>query len=262
MPEPNLIVEIENTVKDILNAGESSVFGGAIKDKRRSAEAIAAARRKATLEVVRAVAENPNHGLWKSLAEETEVQHDAFLPPYLGAIGVPQFEVQIGEGEPVVSAGLEERPELVDAYRNDPLGLFTGFMSIAPISADGAMTDLTSGYQGYPSRTACRYSIMNNRLKFTGAKCKIPLVPFVEPNGETPEVFNNYIDARTYKLAAYFPTVVKLAMQYLIKEGDNLMPIALNLTNLGMRDLAGITSGKIRVEPLPAISELQRLIQR
>lgn len=81
------ITEIESIIKSVLNA--SGTWGGAVADPRRFAEVVTKSRIYATMEVIKAIAGNLQHGYWGVLQSLVAVEHDAFLPFHNGKHGLP-----------------------------------------------------------------------------------------------------------------------------------------------------------------------------
>lgn len=242
------IAEIEDTITDILNAGESGAFGGAISDKRRSAAAITSARRKAVFEIVEAIASNPSHGFWQKLSRNIPVTSGDYLPAFLGTPGIPQIKPFDGAE---FGDGIEERPEMIDFYSSPMAG------NLQQTLTGGSATAHNLSYLGMPSRGSGRFSIRNNRVKFTGFECYVPLV--VSPEVADEANFGDYCDTHLPAFAA--PCVIGLSFQYLVKEGDNLMPLAAGLMQFGKAELNKIRGGAAAIEALPKISDRQRIIR-
>lgn len=242
------LTEIEDTIKDILNAGASGVFGGAVSDKRRSAAAITSARRKAVFEIIEAIASNPSHGFWQSLATDVAVESGAILPAFLGTPGIPQIQPFDGAE---FGDGIEERPEMIDYYRSPMADNFQQTLNNAPATAHNL------AYNGLPSRGSGKYSIRGQRVKFTGFACKVPLI--ISPQVSDNSNFNDYCDKHLPAFSV--PCVIGLSFQYLVKEGDNILPIAQGLVQFGKAELNKIRGGAMAVEALPKISDRQRIIR-
>jgi hypothetical protein len=222
--------QTENAIVHIMNA--AATWGGAINDARRSSSAVTRARTMATMAVVDAIAKNPQHGLWGALATKVPVGHNQFLPAHTGAIGIPI--VSFGAGDE--REGQEADPIDIDAWRNDTRGLYT--------TVNGRIVPhYALDQNGMPSPVAGFYSIVNKRLKFTGAGCRVPMIQYKESDvaAKTPE----------FALA----TIVKLSIQYNLKEGDNLLPLGQALISSGESDLQAIEAGAMSVSPVSAIME-------
>lgn len=216
----------------ILNAAR--VWSGPIEDPRRLGEAVAKSRIYATLEVVKAIAKNPQHGYWGALAAKVSVVHDDFLPPHLGQHGIPLITPFSGANE---RAGMKADPDEVDDYRNDTLGLFTSSLGMA-------IPHNQADSNGMPSPVSGFWSIVNNQLKFTGHSARVPMIQFSEAD----------CDAKTP--VAYLPTIVKLAPLWNLKEGDNLAGIAAQLVSAGRDDLRAIEAGAMSVSPVSDLVEV------
>ncbi|MEQ1763845.1 MAG: hypothetical protein ABL984_11965 [Pyrinomonadaceae bacterium] len=222
------LTETENMIKYILNATQT--WGGAIADGRRLAEAVTRSRVYGTIEVVKAIAENPQHGYWGELADFEDLDHDDLLPAYLGKHGIPRIIPFPGGPE---LTGKEADPDEIDSYRNDTISQFA---SVAHNVADE---------NDMPSPVSLYWSIVNSQLKFTGHICEVPMVIYPETDvaSRTPE--------------AYLPTIVKLAPLWNLKEGDNLVGIAQALVAAGNADLDAIRAGGMQVSPVSDIMEVQ-----
>lgn len=79
--------DCDSMIKSVLNASET--WGGDVADPRRFEEAVAKSRIFGTLEVIKAIAGNLQHGYWGVLASLVRVENGAFLPFHLGAHGLP-----------------------------------------------------------------------------------------------------------------------------------------------------------------------------
>lgn len=237
------LTEIEDAIVDILNA--AATFGGAIIDKRRSGGAITSARRKATMEIIEAIAASPAHGCWQQLATNHAVSSGEYLPAFLGTPGIPQIKAFDGAE---FGDGIEERPEMIDYYRSPMADNLQQTLNDAPMSKH----DLP--YQFMPARGSGRFSIRNNRIKITGFDCYVPLILLPDS-----EALNAYCDDHLPAFSA--PACIGLAFQYLIKEGDNILPVAQGLINFGKSELNKIRGGAMAVEALPKISDRVRIIR-
>lgn len=221
---------LENHIADILNAN-AGVWGGPVAgvDGRRSLEAIANARRSSAYEVLRAVASYPEGGYFGELAELVEVEHDDFLPGHDGEPGIPQIIPFDGA---TARAGIPADPDAIDSYREDPLGLYTGALGVATAHDQ-------PDANGMPSPVSCRYSIVSDFFKFTGLSAAIPLIVITDEKAD---------EKVPLSLA---PTVVKLSIPKLVKEGDNLYLYSREYYAMGQEDLIGIMGGMMKVRPIP-----------
>ncbi len=112
--------ELDHHIADILNA--AAAWAGAITAGIRSADAIANARKQAALEVLGAIATNPEHGYYGDLATLVTVAHNAFLPAHDGEIGTPKIVPFQGAS---ARDGIPADPDEIDSYRNNPAS-YTG----------------------------------------------------------------------------------------------------------------------------------------
>lgn len=230
----NEIEQAENMIQYILNS--NSAWGGSTDDDRRSAEAITKSRKWASLEVIKAIATNPQHGYWGQLAEYLDVDHNDFLPDHVGTHGIPQI-TPFANAQPII--GKEADPDEVDSYRNDTHGLYTR------IAGETVLHDQADS-NGMASPVAGFYSIVNNQIKFTGYECAVPVI----------QIDEELVDTLTPN--AFLPTVVKLAVFMNLKEGDNLAPIAGQMHEAGQRDLAAIAAGSMSVSPVSDVMQAQK----
>ena len=228
------IQECEDLIKYILNATTSG-WGGAVDNEARAQEAITRSRIYGTIEILRAISRNPQHGAFGQIAELVACNHDEFLPEHDGAPGIPLI-VPFPNGKR--ATGIPADPDEIDSYRNDTLGLFSRALGFAV--AHNAADPL-----GMPSQNAGLYSINGNFLKFTGHSCEVPLVNLSEDMCDT-------------KLpVSMIPTVAKLAPLWNLKEGDNLTGIASILVGEGQKDLMEIEKGAMTVSPVPDLVKIQ-----
>jgi hypothetical protein len=228
------IAEIESMIKSVLNA--SSSWGGAIADARRMAEVITKSRVYGTIEVIKAIAANPQHGYWSALAEYVDVDHNELLPAHLGAHGIPQIVCAPSLEE---VDGIPSDPDEIDSYRNDILGLHTRLCG-ETVAHNALDTN------NMPSPVSGRYSIVNGRLKFTGDECSVPMIRFDEAR------------CAAFTPVPFIGTIVKLAPLWNLKEGDNLMGIAQTLVSAGRDDLMSIEKGAMSVSPVSDVMEIQK----
>lgn len=229
------LTETERMIRSVLNA--AGTWSGAIDDPRRFDEVIVKSRIYGTLEVVKAIARNPQHGLWGALAEYIDVEHNDLLPAHLGAHGIPQITLACGCSEERI--GVEADPDEIDSYRNDSLGLHTRICgeTVAHDCADS---------NGMPSPVAGYYSIVNGQLKFTGSSAEVPMIRFDEAR------------AATHTPVIYLSTIVKLAPLFNLKEGDNLLGLAQILVSVGRDDLTAIEKGVLSVSPVSDVMDIQK----
>lgn len=227
------ITEIENLIKAILNA--SQTWGGAVNNRVRQAQAITRSRKLGTMEVLRAISRNPQHGAWMQLAEYVEVEHNSALPIHDGAHGIPQIVPFTDAPE---MTGKPADADDIDSWRADGNGLFTRVLG--SIVAHDA-----KDFLGMPSQYAGFYDVTHGIIKFTGKTCKIPLINLSDEMCDT------------HLPISLADTVIKLAPLYNLREGDNLVGIAATLVGEGKKDLVRIEGGALSVSPFSAIMEAQ-----
>jgi|SRR5580765_1744855 len=236
------VPEIENHIVDILNAAPT--WGGTIVSKRRSPEAVTQARIEATMEVMRAIASNPQSSYFGSLATMVTVENGDFLPAHEGEPGIPLIIPYPG-AEP--RSGIPADPDEIDSYMYDiTTGPYRALYSGAVDAQAVAYNEQTKG--GRISPTACRYSIINGQIKFTGDSVQVPLVQ-LDPDAadfsdKVPTIFE--------------PLIVKLAIPKLVKEGDNLSVYAAAYERAAYIDLASIRAGSNQISPLSTIMLAQK----
>jgi hypothetical protein len=232
-------VKVENHIIDIINAAPAG-YGTAITDDRRRPHpttgdnAITQARIESGMEILRAIASNPQHGWFGSLCTLVAVAHDAFIPAHDGEVGIPRIVPYSGA---TAREGIPADPDEIDSYRNDLPGaaFYSGALDGVQVAHDQVDAN------GYPSPLSCRYSIVNNRFKFTGYSAQIPLIQLTRTmaDASVPDV--------------YEATIVKLAIPKLVKEGDSLDAISERYRAAGMDDLILIMKGEMQVRPIPNI---------
>ena len=236
------VPEIENHIIDILNAAPT--WGGAINSKRRSAEAVTQARIEATMEVLRAIASNPDNSYYSSLTKLVDVENGDFLPAHEGEPGIPLIIPYPG-AEP--RSGIPADPDEIDSYMYDiTTGPYRALYSGAVDAQAVAYNEQTKG--GRISPTSCRYSIINGQIKFTGDSIQIPLVQIDPSTGDVSDMVP----------ALFEPLIVKLAIPKLVKEGDNLSVYAAAYEKAGYIDLASIRAGTNKVSPLATVMMAQK----
>ena len=227
------ITEIENHIKAILNA--SQTWGGAVNNRVRLPEAITRSRKLGTMEVLRAISKNPQHGAWMQLAAYIDVDHNSPLPIHDGAHGIPQI---IPFTDAPEMTGKPADADDIDSWRADGNGLFTRVLGKI-VAHDGV------DFMGMPSQYAGFYDVTHGVIKFTGKTCKIPLINLTDAMCDT-------------KLPiSLADTVIKLAPLYNLREGDNLVGIAATLVAEGKKDLARIEGGAMTVPPFSDVVAVQ-----
>jgi hypothetical protein len=227
---------IEDRIKSILNACKA--WGGIITVSVYFADEITAVRIEAGWEVLRAIAESPQNGCHGSLCTPIPILNNAFLPAHDGEPGIPMIVPFTGA---TAQAGDPATASQISSYREDPLGLYAlDPVTTAPVAHDAADS------QGLPSPVSCRYAIVKGRFQFTGKTAEIPLIQLSRAMADTGVPAN------------YEPTVIKLAIPKLRKEGTNLGAIAQGYAQAGADDLAAIRAGAMTVSPVPDIESFQR----
>jgi hypothetical protein len=226
---------IKDRIAEILNAVKA--WHGAIVPESRFAEAIDAARIESGMEVLRAIAASPQNGYHGSLATPVSFANGSFLSGYDGEPGIPLIVPFTGAnaqpGDPATATEIA-------SYREDSLGVYARGTDGAIIAHDGQDSN------GQSSPVSCRYSIVKGYFTFTGKTAQIPLIQLTRAMADTgiPLV--------------YEPTVIKLSIPKLLKEGDNLGEIAGLYARSGADDLQQIAAGSAYVSPLPDIEKAQR----
>lgn len=228
------LTRIDNRIKEILNL--ASEWAGAIENSAFSNEGVIAARTEAGLEVLRAIAANPQNGHYAAAATLVSIAHNAFLPAHDGEPGIPI--IRAFDGGPLME-GRPATPDEIDSYRMDP-----GSELIYSGGADGdAVAHNEADANNLPSPVAGFYSIVNGRFKFTGFSAEIPLIQVTRAMAETvsaiPEMYES--------------TVIKLAVPKLTKVGHAGHLIADRFLNAGMVDLKAIAEGAMSVPPVPDV---------
>jgi hypothetical protein len=138
-------------------------------------------------------------------------------------------------------AGVPADPDEIDIYRwPGAQNIYSGGWSDDPIPHDKGDLQLM------PSEVAGFYAIVNGYFKFTGASAKIPLInlTWTMADQQVPEV--------------YEPTLVKLSIPKLVKEGDNLAAYANAYAQAGLIDLQEIRAGAETVPPVPNVTLAQK----
>lgn len=232
--------KVEAHIADLLNA-QGGVWNGSIIDARRGnvIDSIRQARIESGMEILRAIARNPQHGYYGPLSVLTTVAHNAFLPVHDGEPGVPLIVPYSGAA---AREGRPRSPDQIDSYRNDLSAspIYSGALDGAQVAHNQADAD------GRPSPVSCLYSLVNGRFKFTGHTAQIPLVQLTRAMADTavPET--------------YEPTLVKLSIPRLTKEGDNLAEISERFRAWGQEDLLQIEGGAMKIRPVPNVVLAQR----
>lgn len=229
---------IEKHIIDRMNA--AAAWGGAIASGIRSADAVTNARRQAAMEIVGAIARNPQHGFFGDLAALVDVAHNAFVPAHDGDIGIPQITPFNGA---TARDGLVAKSIQIDSWRDNPAS-YTGVLDGVSVPHDEADED------GRRSPLSCRWSIEAGLFKFTGVSAKIPMIIITETMSD---------DKVPLGLSS---AVVKLAIPKLVKPGDKLYLIAAADARDGRDDLLSIQEGAMVARPprsIPDIAMAQKL---
>lgn len=188
------------------------------------------------VEVATTIATNPQHGDFGALATLVSIAHNAFIPAHDGEPGVPVI-VPFADADAI--SGVPARPEQIDAYRATP-DVFTGAYEGVSVPHDEADA------HGRQSPLAGFYSIIADYFKFTGFSAEIPLVQL--SRSSVPSGL-----ADTYE-----PTIVKVALRYLMRPGAAWNEICAKFATLGEQDLEEIRKGASQVPPVPIIEVEQR----
>lgn len=200
-----------------------------------------AARIAAGMEVLKAIASNPQQSYFASLTTLVTVAHDAFLPGHDGEPGIPVIVPFDGAA---AREGIPADPDEIDAYRSDiaDTPLYTGALDGQPVAHDQASPS------GRISPIACRYSLVNGRLKFTGFSAQVPLVQLTRAMADTGIPEN------------YEPTIVRLAIAKIVTTGSEYSNFARLCGIEGQQDLIEIAGGAMRVRPVgqPGIVAAQK----
>ncbi len=224
---------VESRIKEILNA--AATWGGAVTKAVYSAEGITAAREESQLEVLRAIAGNPQSGDYGALVTDTAVAHDALLPAFEGDPGIPL--IVPFDGAPA-RAGHPATPDQIDAWRLNPEA-YSGLIDGEEVEHNEADAN------GKMFPFACRYTIDNGRFKFTGFSAVIPLAIITRATA-VPEPLE--------------PVVVKLSIPKLVKSGTPLYAIAMGYGVSGEKDQDEIRgTRKPKISPMPDIETAQRM---
>lgn len=232
--------DLDKHIADILNA--SATWAGAITAGNRSSDAIANARQESALEVLGAIAMNPNHGYFGELSAlvahaYVDGENDVVLAAHDGEVGVPKI---VPFADAIPRDGIWADPDQIDAWRQETEDRprFTGAL-------DGrGKPHSVADANGNMSPLACRYSIVSSRLKFTGYSCLVPMIIITTTMRDTK------IPIRLG------PAVVKLSIPKLVKPGDVLYQIAGAYGAEGQRDRVEVASGAMSVRPVRAVPDI------
>lgn len=199
----------------------------------------------ASIEVIRAIASNPNNSHFSSLMALVSVNDGDFLPKHEGPPGIPLI-VPFPGAEP--RAGIPADPDEIDSYKNDlTTGSYSALYSGAVDAVGVAYNEATA--MGRVSPTACRYSIVNGQIRFTGETCQIPLVQIDTSN---PAAVVDQVPAD------YEPSILRLVISWLGQPWDKFYPICVRMAREAREDLAAIRAGNPTVPPLNTTMMLQK----
>lgn len=226
---------VERHIKFILNA--ATTWAGAVEKAIYNDDAITQARVESGLEILRAVAQNPQSPHFGALSALVTVTHDDFLPDHDGEPGVPVI-VPFAGGEP--GEGVPADPDEIDSWREDAGGVYSDVLGTGAVAHDEA------DGEGRPAPVSRRYSIVSGRLKFTGHSAQIPLVQLTRQKADEEVPL------------AYEPTLVKLSVGKLVKEGDRLVGLYGLYAQAGQQDLVEIAGGAPAVSPVPDVAAAQK----
>jgi hypothetical protein len=205
---------VKERLTDLLNVQAPGTWSTTVASTNldRHATGIAEAAREAALEIARAIVSNPKHyhrNLFIS-ATPTSLTHQGELPDY----GCEYDPIEI---ERFTSAGYRRGidvadPFVVEEYRANPSSAY-----------DAVAHDTTGSLLGG------FYAIQNNRIYFTGLNCR-GYFPVISRTGVLTIIPDEYEGAWYY-----------IGAGILLKEGDNLLPIAQHYTQLGTAALQAIS---------------------
>lgn len=200
----------------------------------------------ASTEVLKAVASNPLNSYFSSLMTLVTVANGAFLPQHEGEPGIPLIVPYPGAE---ARSGIPADPDEIDSYRHDIVnGSYRALYSGAADAQAVAYNEATK--LGRVSPTACRYSIVNGRLTFTGDTCQVPLVqlPASTPGAAIDQV-----------PGSYEPTTLRLVLSWVGQPWDKFYPICVRMALEARDDLAAIRAGKPTVPPFSATMMAQKM---
>lgn len=233
---------VENRIAEILALCKGG-FGTAITERLphpvTGDGAIAAARIESGMEILRAIAANPQNGYYGSLSALVTLVHNQFLPAHDGEPGIPRIVPFAGAD---AIEGIPADPDEIDSYRRNPAS-FTGALDGVVVEHDQASAD------GKPSPVSGKYSLMGSVFKFTGLTAQIPLIQLTRSMADTGIPEN------------YEPTLIKLSIPKLVQAGDKAAyMLAGAYGELGHQDLLQIQNGSMVVKPLPNLVMGQKAV--
>lgn len=167
-------LDIQAQINDIINANTPGVHSpdvgaGVTADLRYSNGMVTAARRMAAIQIIDAIASNPNHSFWTEYATDVVVTHGSSIPSCYGQIGVPKIKRHAtGEYETALPVSAAQ----IDSFRANVAGTFSSPL----VGRDDAPAHDAEYPLGVPNPLSGKYSTENGVLKFTGYECKVPMV--------------------------------------------------------------------------------------
>lgn len=197
-----------------------------------------AVRIDAGMEVLKAIADNPQNGYFGPLSSLVTIAHQGFLPAHDGKPGIPLIVPYNGAD---AIAGKPATPEQIDQWRTD-----VAAAQLIQTATDGdPVPHDQSDAQGFASPVAGFYSMTNGVFRYTGYSAQVPLVQLTRSMADSavPEV--------------YEPTLVKLAAaRSIVRNSKNpeTMATIRGYGTLAAADLAMIRQGK---EPEPVIPDVE-----
>jgi len=195
---------------------------------------IYAARVDAGMAILRAIAENPQHGQFGAISTMVAVNHLSFLPAHTGKPGIPQIVPFAGAN---ARAGVPAKPDEIDSYRESP-DLYTGAVDGVPVAHDAADSS------GKMSPISAFYSIDSGQVRFTGKSFEVPLIQL------TREMANSGVPVE------YEPTLVKLIPIRVTSTKSEYYQLAVALAADGKQDLIEIAGGAMKSAPVRARADI------
>lgn len=222
---------VRKRVTEILNACAAGTFSEAVDYDHydRNSQAIKQACTEAALLIARAIVGNPNHAHRGNFVSTTPTTftNEAELPTMAGDLDA--IEIQNYSGGPW-QVGVPKDIQQIQSFRRNPFDVYS-----------------TKDHDQVGSPLSGYYAISHGRIYFTGyaARGYFPVIDADTVTGLIPD--------------EYEPTWVALAVGLTPKEGDNIMPIAQYYMQLGMQDLALVTTmGSVRQLPSPEAARRAR----
>ena len=208
---------------EAINACAAGTFATTIDSNYldRNATAITETVTEAALDIARAIVQNPDHphrNLFVS-SSPTTLTHAGEVPDYATDQDLVEIQqVSAGSWFP----GVKLDAATIQHYRENPSNAYD---SVAHTAAGSILTGF--------------YEIYKGRSYFTGFAARMypPAISRATVTSLIPDEYEG--------------TWVKLTIGGLVKEGDNLFPIAQYFMNLGMSDLNDIARSNIHIPPMP-----------